>query len=86
MSALVKFTKKEYAFIEDKYGSTKKQVDTYSEDELYDLQDKCSDLEIEAIEAAGDETLSDEGKTAAEIVTKIGNTLCPEEGDEGNEE
>ncbi len=82
MSALVKFTKKEYAFIEDKFGANKKQVDAYSEDELYDLQDKCSDLEIEAIEAAGDEDLSDEGKTAAEIVTKIGNTLCPEEDDE----
>ncbi len=81
MSVLVKFTKKEYAFIDDKFGVNQKQVNAYSEDELYDLQDKCSDFEIEAIGIAGDGALSADGETAAEIVTKIGNILCPEKDD-----
>lgn len=84
MSALVRFTKKEYAFIDDKFGISKEQLDDYTEDELFDLQDKCSDIEIDAIKEAGNNKLSVDGETAAQIVTRIGNTLCVYEGDEAD--
>lgn len=78
----IKFTEKEYVFIEEKFDISKEDVDNLSEDELYDLQDSCSDIEVDAIDEAGDEELPEEGKLAASIVTKIGNALCEDEGGE----
>ena len=80
----VNFTENEYSFIEENFGFSKDEVDAFSEDDYFDLQDKCSDIEIDAISDAGDDELSDDGNTASDIVTKIGDTLCG--GDDEDDE
>lgn len=82
MSIAIGLTEEEYSFIEDKFGIKKESIDGYSEDELCDLQDICSDIEIEAATDAGDGNLSADGETASSIVTKIGIALCGDDEDE----
>ncbi len=68
----IKFTEKEYEFIESEFGYTKEQVDGLSPDELYDLADDCFVIEEEETVAAGEDgELSERGETAAGIVTKV---------------
>ena len=68
----IKFTEKEYEFIESEFGYTKEQVDGLSPDELYDLADDCFVIEEEeTVAAEEDGELSERGETAAGIVTKV---------------
>lgn len=82
---IVKFTKKEYTFIEESFGLSKAVVNALTEDGLCDLQDKCSDIEVQAITEVGDDALPENANTAADIVTKIGNALCGGDDEEDGE-
>ena len=67
----MKFTETEYAFLKEEFGLSESDVSALSEDERYDLGDKCFEIETEETIAAADGELSDRGKTAAELVTKL---------------
>lgn len=67
----MKFTETEYAFLKEEFGLSETDVAALSEDELYDLGDKCFEIETEETVAAADGELSDRGATAAALVTKI---------------
>ena len=67
----INFTEKEYQFIENEFGYDKEQVNDMSDNELYNLFDECFVIEEKETVAAGENDLSDRGKTAADIVTKI---------------
>lgn len=82
MDGKIAFTENEYSFIEEKFGISKEAVDAFSEEEYFELQDKCSDIEVNAIMEAGNDELSDDGNTASAIITKIGDTLCGEDGED----
>lgn len=67
----MKFSNQEYQFLMDEFGYTKDRIDRMTASELLDLGDDCFGIEEEETVAAGEDSLSIRGETAAAIVTKI---------------
>ena len=65
------FNKAEYVFFQKEFALSASDVAMLSDDELYDLGDKCFEIETEEAIAADGSELSDRGKIAAGIVTRI---------------
>ena len=65
------FSESEYAFLQKEFGLSRSDVAMLTENELYNLGDQCFVIETAEVLAANSMALSERGKTAADIVTRI---------------
>ncbi len=77
MKLLELLTDEQFDFIKDELGFDKEQIASMSEDEIDQMYDKITDIEVDEVcKVGGDEDeLSIRGNIASDIVTAIGNEL-----------
>jgi hypothetical protein len=65
------FNDEDYAFIRREFGLDRKAVGDLDDNSLDDLYEKCCDIEVTETIAAGNNDLSERGKTAVRLVDLI---------------
>lgn len=70
----MKFSKKQYDFLEKEFGLSEKDCDAMTEDELLELSDRCFDIELEGDLMSGSK-MPDRCGMAASIVDTINASI-----------
>ncbi len=70
----MKFTDREYEFLQKEFSKDRAAVDAMTEDDLYELADACFEIELEGDIRDGSK-MPDRCGIAADIMTKINAEL-----------